>query len=115
MMGTPPVIAAADTDDNGTLSKSEFEALASKFDELDSNGDGEIDMPELMMSKEARDRMQQFRDRGGFGGMRGNRGDRGGRPGMEGDRGGRPPEGRGDRGGRGPEGRGGRPAFDNDK
>lgn len=43
----PPVIAALDTDKDGTLSAEELEAAPESLLELDANGDGEISPEEL--------------------------------------------------------------------
>ena len=99
--GGAPLMVALDADQDGQLSKTEVEAMAKKFDELDKNGDGSLDMRELMMPPEMAERMGDRMGRGGFGGRPGGgpgmgrggdrgRGGPGGPRGREGDRGGRP-------------------------
>jgi collagen type III alpha len=44
----PAFIHLLDDDQNGRISKAEFINAARLFEELDHNGDGELDMPELM-------------------------------------------------------------------
>ena len=97
----PPIIAVLDGNDDGQLSKDEVTKLAEKFDELDTNKDGNLDRMELMMSAEMRERFGgRFGGGGrGFGGPPGGPGgERGGfgGPGRGGPRG----NGDGDRGGR---------------
>lgn len=91
-MPGPAFLRAWDTDSNGMLSESELKAAVSNFARLDTNGDGQLDVPELMGFRPGmRDGEGGPGRPGGFGGPPG--GGRGG-PGGPQDRGDRPPQDR---------------------
>lgn len=68
--GGPAMVAGVDTDQNGSISQTEFaNAALSRFDKADTNNDGTVTSAERQAQRQGmRDRMQRMRDAAGMAG-----------------------------------------------